>query len=196
LPAKPMPITTPAYSLGQLVRYILGLGMWGFGGPVALVGYMHRDLVESRQWITDAEYREGLTLAQIMPGPLEAQLAIYLGYVHYGVLGATLVGGAFVLPSFLMVLGLGWAYAQYGGLSWMQAVFYGVGPAVIGIISISAYKLTQKTIGSDRLLGLLYLASLAVTVITESEMISLFLAAGFLVWMVRIRRASSTPAAA
>ena len=169
MPAELPNIAPPPYTLRQLVSYILGLGTWGFGGPVALVGYMHRDLVESRCWITDAEYREGLTLAQIMPGPLAAQLAIYLGYVHYGVLGATLVGGAFVLPSFLMVLGLGWAYSQYGGLNWMQAVFYGVGPAVIGIISISAYKLTQKTIGNDRLLGLIYITSLAVTVVTESE---------------------------
>src|SRR6059036_1569689 len=101
---------------------------------------MYRDLVEQRRWISESEYKEGLTLAQIMPGPLAAQLAIYLGYVHYGVAGATLVGSAFVLPSFLMVLALGWAYKQYGGLPWMQAVFYGVGANVIGIISISAYK--------------------------------------------------------
>ena len=147
----------PAYSLTQLVGYALGLGTWGFGGPVALVGYMHRDLVERRKWISEAEYKEGLTLAQIMPGPLAAQLAIYLGYVHYGVLGATLVGVAFVLPSFLMVLALGWAYQQYGGLSWMQAVFYGVGASVIGIIAISAYKLTRKTIGQDWLLWAIFL---------------------------------------
>lgn len=119
----------PAYTLGQLVRYFLQLGTIGFGGPVALVGYMHRDLVERRKWITEAEYKEGLALAQLMPGPLAAQLAIYLGYVHYGVLGATLVGVTFVLPSFVMVLLLGWAYVEFGGLGWMQAVFYGVGAA-------------------------------------------------------------------
>jgi len=176
------------YTLSQLVKYVLGLGTWGFGGPVALVGYMHRDLVETRGWITEGEYKEGLTLAQIMPGPLAAQLAIYLGYVHYGVWGATLVGSAFVLPSFLMVLALGWAYSAYGGISWMQAVFYGVGPAVIGIIFLSAYKLTQKTVAGDKLLWFIYLASFLVTVITESEAISLFLAAGALTWWVRTRR--------
>src|SRR5262245_44927886 len=101
---------TIPYTLWQLVFYFLRLGTYGFGGPVALVGYMHRDLVERRGWISDAEYREGLALAQLAPGPLAAQVAIYLGYVHYGVLGATLVGIAFVLPSFLMVLALGWAY--------------------------------------------------------------------------------------
>src|SRR5436853_5406288 len=97
-----------------MVHYATKLGAIGFGGPVALVGYMHRDLVESRKWISESDYKEGLTLAQLMPGPLAAQLAIYLGYVHYGVLGATLGGVAFVLPSFLMVIALGAAYVAYG----------------------------------------------------------------------------------
>lgn len=174
-----------AYALSALVGYMLKLGTIGFGGPVALVGYMHRDLVERRQWMTESEYKEGLTLAQLMPGPLAAQLSIYLGYVHYGVLGATLVGVGFVLPSFLMVLALGWAYQLYGGLPWMQAVFYGVGASVIGIILISAYKLTNKTIGKDKLLWAIYLASAAVTIITESEIIWLFLGAGVLTWLVK-----------
>jgi chromate transporter len=156
------------YTLGQLVAYMLTLGSVGFGGPVALVGYMHRDLVERRKWISEADYKEGLTLAQIMPGPLAAQLAIYLGYVHFGVWGATLVGVTFVLPSFFMVLALGWAYSAYGGLPWMQAVFYGVGACVIGIIALSAYKLTMKTIGRDRLLWAIYLISAGVTIVTST----------------------------
>jgi chromate transporter len=168
-----------------MIGYALGLGTWGFGGPVALVGYMHRDLVEQRKWISEADYKEGLTLAQLMPGPLAAQLAIYLGFVHYGVLGATLVGVAFVLPSFLMVLALGWAYQHYGGLSWMQAVFYGIGPAVIAIIAISAFKLTQKTTGKDQLLWSILLLSAAVTIATESEFVILFLAAGLITWLAK-----------
>jgi chromate transporter len=164
---------------------MLGLGTWGFGGPVALVGYMHRDLVEQRGWITESEYKEGLTLAQIMPGPLAAQLAIYLGYVHHGVIGATLVGVAFILPSFLMVLGLGWAYKSYGGISWMQAVFYGVGACVIGIIAIAAYKLVRKTMGRDALLWMIGIVSAAATVITETESVWLFIAAGGLAWLVK-----------
>ena len=185
------------YSLWDLVSYFLRLGTFGFGGPVALVGYMHRDLVEKRGWITEAQYKEGLTLAQLMPGPLAAQLSIYLGYVHYAVPGATLVGIAFVLPSFLMVLVIGWAYVLYGGLSWMQAVFYGVGPSVIGIIAISAYKLTIRTIGRDRLLWLIYLTSVLTTVITESEWVALFLFAGFVTWYLRAppRRLSAPPTA-
>ena len=142
------------------------LGTWGFGGPVALVGYMYRDLVEKRRWISESDYKEGLALAQLMPGPLAAQLAIYLGYVHYRIRGATLVGIAFVLPSFLMVVALGAAYTRYGGIGWMQAVFYGVGAAVIGIIAMSAYKLTTKNIGKDKLLWAIFLVSAAVTVIT------------------------------
>ncbi|HXJ72795.1 MAG TPA: chromate transporter, partial [Candidatus Dormibacteraeota bacterium] len=144
-----------------------------------------RDLVEQRKWISEADYKEGLALAQLMPGPLAAQLAIYLGYVHYRVWGATLVGIAFVVPSFLMVVALGWAYVLYGGLNWMQAVFYGVGSSVIGIIAFSSVKLTRKTIGKDGLLWLVFLVSAAATIITESETVWLFLGAGVLVWLIK-----------
>src|SRR5438309_10814147 len=173
------------YSLARLARYFLKLGSIGFGGPVALVGYMYRDLVEKRHWISDDDYKEGLTLAQLMPGPLAAQLAMYLGYVHFRIVGATVAGIAFVLPSFLMVVAIGWAYVRYGGLPWMQAAFYGVGAAVIGIIAISAYKLMTKNIGKDRLLWAIYLVTAGFTVWTQSESVWLFLGAGVLVWLVR-----------
>jgi len=173
------------YSLTQLTLYFLKLGSIGFGGPVALVGYMYRDLVERHHWISDEDYKEGLTLAQLMPGPLAAQLAMYLGYVHYRIVGATVVGIAFVLPSFLMVVAIGWAYVRYGGLPWMQAAFYGVGAAVIGIIAISAFKLTTKNIGKDKLLWAIYLVTAGITVWTQSESVWLFLGAGVLVWLVR-----------
>lgn len=175
----------PGYTLWRMVAYMLRLGTIGFGGPVALVGYMYRDLVEQRHWISEAEYKEGLALAQLMPGPLAAQLAIYLGYVHYSLVGATLVGLAFVLPSFIMVVALGAAYTAYGGIGWMQAVFYGVGASVIGIIALSSYKLTTKSVGKDKLLWVIYLVSAAVTIITHSEVIWVFLGAGLLVWAAR-----------
>lgn len=181
-------VTTSApasYSLSQLLRYMLRLGTFGFGGPVALAGYMRRDLVEQREWISESDYKEGLALAQLAPGPLAAQLAIYLGYVHYRIVGATLVGFAFVLPSFLMVVALGWAYAHFGGLSWMQAVFYGVGAAVVGIIAMSSYKLTTKTVGNDKLLWAIYLTLAVVTFVTESEIAWLFIAAGLIGWLWR-----------
>jgi len=176
----------PAYSLWEMVRYMTKLGTIGFGGPVALVGYMHRDLVEARKWITEADYKEGLTLSQLMPGPLAAQLAIYLGFVHYGITGATLAGVAFVVPSFVMVVALGAAYVAYGGLTWMQAVFYGVAAAVIGIIAISAYKLTTKSVGKDKLLWAIYVVAMIGTIMTESESVWVFLIAGLLVWFVKV----------
>jgi chromate transporter len=126
-----------------------------------------------------------MALSQLAPGPLAAQLAIYLGYVHYQILGATLVGVAFVIPSFVMVVALGWAYVTFGGLPWMQAVFYGVGAAVIGIIAMSAKKLTQKSVGKDKLLWAVYLLLALVTIVTESEVAWLFIAAGLLVWLLR-----------
>src|SRR5262249_42129395 len=152
------------YSLSQLVLYFLKLGTIGFGGPVALVGYMYRDLVEARRWIAEEDYKEGLTLAQLMPGHLAAQLAMHLGYVHYRTLGGTVVGSGFVLPSFLMVVTIGWAYLHYGGLPWMQAGFYGVGAAVIGIIAISAFKLTTKNIGKDKLLWVICVVTAGFTI--------------------------------
>lgn len=169
----------------QLVLYALKLGSLGFGGPVALVGYMHRDLVVQRNWVSEADYKDGLALAQLAPGPLAAQLAIYLGYVRYRVLGATLVGLAFVLPSFFMVVAIGWAYVRFGGLPWMQAVFYGVGVCVIGIIANSAIKLTKRTLGSDRLLWGIYLVSALTTAITETEIAWMFFVAGALAWIVK-----------
>lgn len=180
-------MSTRAYSLWQMVGYMLRLGTIGFGGPVALVGYMYRDLVEQRRWISDEDYKEGMALAQLMPSPMAAQLAIYLGYVHYRTLGATLVGLAFVLPSFVMVIALGYAYVGFGGLPWMQATFYGVGAAVIGIIAISAQKLTTKSIGKDKLLWAIWIVAAAVTIVTESEVASLFLAAGVIAWLWRTK---------
>lgn len=182
----------PRYTLWQLVLYMLKLGALGFGGPVALVGYMRRDLVDQRGWITETDYKEGLALAQLAPGPMAAQTAIYMGYVHYKVLGATWVGLAFVIPSFLMVVALGWAYLAFGGLAWMQSVFYGVGAAVIGIIAMSAYKLTTKSVGKDKLLWAIFLTMATITVALESEIAWLFLASGLLVSWVRARPSQFT----
>lgn len=173
------------YSLKQLVIYFLKLGTIGFGGPVALVGYMHRDLVEKNKWISEEDYKEGLALAQLAPGPLAAQLSIYLGYVHYRILGATLAGIAFVLPSFLMVLGLGYAYVRAGGLPWMQAVFYGIGATVIGIIAVSSYKLSRKSLGKNGLLWGIAVVLAAVTFITQKEVLWLILLAGVIVWFYK-----------
>lgn len=183
----------PPYSLLQLTLYFLKLGTTGFGGPVALVGYMHRDLVEKKKWINEDDYKEGLALSQLAPGPLAAQLGIYIGFIHYRVLGATLAGLAFVLPSFIMVVLLGMAYKTYGGLPWMQAVFYGVSAAVIGIIAMSAYKLTLKSVSKLEidaikktwLLWLFYISMAALTAITQSEEVLVFVALAFIYMVVK-----------
>lgn len=184
---------TQKYSLKELALYFLKLGTIGFGGPVALVGYMHKDLVENRKWISEEEYKQGLALAQLAPGPLAAQLGIYLGFVHYRIFGATLVGIAFVLPSFIMVVLLGIVYKLFGGLLWIQAVFYGVGAAVVGIIALSSYKLTLKSIGKFNLesfqtnwmLWLFFILATLITYITEQEQILLFIVAGLLYMFIK-----------
>lgn len=182
--------------LRQLVLYFLRLGTLGFGGPIALAGYMQRDLVEHRRWITKEDYVRGLALAQLAPGPLAAQLAIYLGWVRARVLGATLVALAFIIPSFVMVLALAAAYLALGGLPWMQAVFYGVGAAVIAIITRSVQKLTKLTLAKDPLLWLVFAINAAVTALTESEIVWVFIASGVLVYLVRVRPRLATQASA
>jgi chromate transporter len=177
---------TQQYTLRQLVLYFLQLGTTGFGGPPALISYMHRDLVAQKKWITEEDYKEGLALAQLAPGPLAAQLAIYLGYINYSILGATLAGLAFVLPSFIMVVLLGVAYTHFGGLPWVQAVFYGISACVIGIITFSTYKLTNKSIGQNKLLWVIFAVAAVVTIITRSENILLFIGAGIFYWLIKL----------
>jgi chromate transporter len=172
-------------SLRRFVGYFLWLGAVGFGGPIALAGHMQQDLVDSRRWISKQDYVEGLALAQLAPGPLAAQLAMYLGYVKAGVLGATAVGIAFILPSFLMVLALSAAYVRYGGLPWMQACFYGIGAAVIGIIARSACKLTKLTLGNDKLLWAIFTVLAISTAWTSREIIWLFLLGGVVALLVK-----------
>jgi chromate transporter len=183
-----MPDAGPAKGrLRELLGYFLQLGTTGFGGPIALVGYMQRDLVERRGWFTPQDYREGLALAQAAPGPLAAQLAIYLGWLRGGWIGATLTGLAFVAPSFLMVLVLSWLYLRYGGLDWMQGAFYGIGAAVIAIIARSAIKLAKSTLGRDRMLGVVFAVNAVVTAWTATEIVWVFLGSGVFVWIWRCR---------
>jgi chromate transporter len=172
-------------TLRRLVAYFVRLGSTGFGGPIALVGYMQRDLVERRGWFTRADYLEGLALAQLAPGPLAAQLAIYLGWLRSGTLGATLVAVAFILPSFVMVLALSAVYVRAQGIAWMQGVFYGVGAAVIAIIARSAWKLVRSSLGRDRLAWAIFAVSAAVTAWTESEIVWLFVLSGVVALLLR-----------
>lgn len=173
--------------LWRFYLYFLRLGATGFGGPIALAGSMQRDLVEERQWISPEDYTDGLALAQLAPGPLAAQLAIYLGFVRGGTLGATMVGLCFILPSFLIVWAIAVAYVAYGGLPWMQALFYGIGGGVIGIIARSVHKLTRLTLRRNRLLWGIFLVMAIATAWTEREIVWLFLLAGLLTAGLAVR---------
>jgi chromate transporter len=187
MPPSAAPVPATRATLADLVSYFLYLGTLGFGGPVALAGFMHRDLVEKRRWVDEEEYRLALALAQIMPGPLAAQLAIALGYFQRGVLGATAVGLAFVVPSFLMVVAISVAYRRYGGLWWMQALFYGISAAVIAIIAIAAYRLARSTNRRDPMLWAIFGALALVTVWAQAELAEFFVLAGFVVLFARAR---------
>jgi chromate transporter len=172
-------------TLGQFLWYFLRLGTLGFGGPIALAGYMQRDLVERRRWVSRADYVEGLAFAQLCPGPLAAQLAMYLGWIRAGFLGATLVSIVFIGPAFLMVLALSAIYLEYKGLPWMQGAFYGIGAAVIAILVRSAYKLLRGTVGKDWLLLSICAGSALITALTESEIVWVFLLGGVVVLLIR-----------
>ena len=173
-------------TVGALCRYFLRLGALGFGGPVALAGYMQRDLVEERGWVSPQEYRDGLAIAQMAPGPLAAQLAMWLAFIRTGVRGATLASIAFVGPPFLLVVALGWLYVGLGGAHWVGSLFYGIAPAAIAIIALAAYRLLPLTVGRDPLLWAVGIGVGLLTYFTEGEVALAFLAAGFLVVLVRV----------
>jgi chromate transporter len=182
---QPTESTLASISLSRFVGYFLKLGTLGFGGPIALAGHMQRDLVEARGWVSKQDYLEGLAFAQLSPGPLAAQLAMYLGWLRAGITGATLVGVAFVLPSFLMVLGLAALYVNFGSLSWIQGMFYGIGAAVIAIIVRSAIKLVRTTVGKDWLLWTIFAVLAITTAWTKSEIIWLFILCGAIAMLIK-----------
>ncbi len=166
-------------SLWQLVGYFLRLGSSGFGGPIALAGHMQHDLVP-RRWITEEEYLQGLAFSQMMPGPLAAQLAMWIGYIRYGTLGASLVGIVFVLPTYLIVLVISALYVAFNGLSIVQALFYGIGPAVIAIVAISAVRLARKTVGQERAMWIIFGVVGLITIFLRAEIAILFVIAGII----------------
>ena len=173
------------FTVRDVLLYFLHLGTFGFGGPIALAGYMQRDLVESRRWVSKQDYLEGLAFSQLSPGPLAAQLAMYLGWLRAGALGATLVGIAFILPSFLIVLALAALYVHYGSLPWIQGMFYGIGAAVIAIIVRSAVKLVRTTVGKDWLLWAIFVLIALTTAWAKSEIVWLFVLCGIIGVLVK-----------
>jgi chromate transporter len=165
---------------GVFLRYFLGLGTWGFGGPIASVGYMQRDLVERRGWLTSKDFLDGVALGQTMPGPLAAQVVMWLGFLRARVWGAFAASVAFIAPSFVLVLSAAAVYSRYQSSSVVQALFYGIAPAVMAIIAIAAYKLARLTDRRDWRLWAISAILCAVTALTGAEIAVLFIAAGLL----------------
>lgn len=190
----------PAIPFARFVRYFLGLGTWGFGGPIATVGYMQRDLVERRRWLDRQDFLNGVALGQTMPGPLAAQVVMWVGYLRNGPLGALATALVFILPSFILVLAVAVVYVQYQGLAVVQAIFYGVAPAVMAIIAVAAVKLARLTNQRDVRLWTISAFILAVTALTGAEIALLFIAAGLVMvlwdappkWLGRLRRQSTS----
>jgi chromate transporter len=167
----------------RYVGYFLGLGTWGFGGPIATVGYMQRDLVEGRGWVSRRDFLDGVALGQTMPGPLAAQVAMWVGYLQAGALGALGTAIPFILPSLVIVLGVSYLYVRFEGLTIVQSLFYGIAPAVMAIIAFAAGKLARLTNAKDPRLWVISAVIMAVTALTGAEIAILFLAAG-LVMMI------------
>src|SRR5215471_19710550 len=187
--ARPQPIPaeseTVSFTLRELLLYFLRLGTFGFGGPIALAGYMQRDLVEARGWVSRADYLEGLAFSQLSPGPLAAQLAMYIGWLRAGFIGTTLVGISFVLPSFVMAVVVAALYVHFGSLPWIQGMFYGIGAAVIAIITRSAIKLVRTTVRNDLLLWVIFAVLAITTAWTQSEIVWLFILCGIVAMFLK-----------
>jgi chromate transporter len=163
--------------IGELVRYFLRLGCLGFGGPVALVGQMERELVDGKKWLTKEQMREAIAICQSLPGPLAIQVGVYVSYLRGGFWGAWAGGWAFILPNFVIVAALGALYVYLGDLQPVTAIFYGVSPAVIALILHSCYRLAKLGM-EDWLQWAIAAVCLAVTVILQSEVALLFIGAG------------------
>jgi chromate transporter len=174
-----MTTTVPTGRLAELVRYFLRLGVLGFGGPVALVGQMERELVNERKWLSKDEMRESIAICQSLPGPLAIQVGIYIAWLRGGFWGAWLGGWCFILPNFLIVAALGALYVHLGDLQPVTAIFYGVSPAVIALILHSCYRLAKLGM-EDWLQWVIAAVCLAVTVILQAEVALLFIGAGII----------------
>jgi chromate transporter len=172
-----MTTTTEPGRIGELVRYFLRLGFIGFGGPVALVGQMERELVDERKWLTREQMREAIAICQSLPGPLAIQVGVYVSYLRGGFCGAWAGGWAFILPNFVIVASLGALYVHLGNLQPVTAIFYGVSPGVIALILHSCYRLAKLGM-EDWMQWLIAAVCLIVTVVLQAEVALLFIGAG------------------
>jgi chromate transporter len=172
-------------SLWRLIKYFLYLGFIGFGGPLALIGYMRRDLVEKRGWISHSNFLNGLALSSLCPGPLATQVAVYIGWLHARILGATAVLIALTLPAFLMILTLAIAYTHYGDVSWARSAFYGISACVIAIVIRNAYELSKMIVARDHWLWVVFILNIFIATTAHIQIYWTFLISGLLVWIIK-----------
>ncbi len=186
-PASEPAAQPAAVGFAAVLGYFLRLGALGFGGPIAVVGYMQRDLVEQRGWIARQDFLDGVALGQTMPGPLAAQVAMWVGYLKRGPAGAAATALAFIAPSFAMVVAVAAVYSHYSGLSAVQSLFYGIAPAVMAIITIAALKLVRLTDGKDWRAWAISAVVFTVTAVSGKEPIYLIVGAGLLMILLDAR---------
>jgi chromate transporter len=167
-------------TLGQVTLYFLRLGTLGFGGPVALANSMRSDLAETRYWITEEEYDQGLAIAAACLGPLAYQLGVYCGYIRFGVLGGLAVAVAFALPPFLLVVAAGWVYTHFAGTWQLRGLFYGVAPIVVALILKACWNLGKRTLHRDVFAWAVFLVACGITVVVQKELTAIFVLAGIL----------------
>jgi chromate transporter len=180
----------------ELLSYFLRLGLLGFGGPVALVGQMERELVAERGWLTKEQMREAIAICQSLPGPLAIQVGIYISYLRGGFWGAWIGGWTFIFPNFVIVAALGALYVYFGDLKLITGIFYGVSPAVIALILHSCWRLSKLGM-EDKLQWAIAAACLVVTVVLQAEVALLFIGAGLvgILYYGNLFRRHSPPAA-
>lgn len=188
---RDLPVQPPGF--GRLLAYFLKLGAIGFGGPIATVGYMQRDLVEQRRWMDRQDFLDGVALGQTMPGPLAAQVAMWVGYLRHGAAGAAAIAVAFVAPAFAIVVATGVVYQHYAATGIVQALFYGIAPAVMAIITLAGIKLVRLTDGTDWRLWAISAAVFTLTAATGSEPVLVILGAGLLMIALDARPALRWP---
>lgn len=161
----------------ELIFLFLKLGIIGFGGPQAHIAAIGDEAVTRRNWLDREQFTEGIAICEMLPGPASTQMAIYVGYLRHGQWGALIAGICFILPAFVIVLALSWAYFSWQGLPQTEALFLGISPVVTAIILGFCWKLGQKTI--QHKLGIaIALLTLILMLFSQINVLILFLLAG------------------
>ncbi|MBD9356561.1 chromate efflux transporter [Methylomonas albis] len=152
----------PPVRIKQAFCYWLKLGVISFGGPAGQIAIMHQDLVENKRWISERRFLHALNYCMLLPGPEAQQLATYIGWLMHRGWGGIMAGGLFVLPSLLILIGLGWIYLAYGHLPAVAGALYGIKPAVTAIVLFAAYRIGSRALKNAWLWVIAALAFLAI----------------------------------